>query len=66
MTAYKPEAEVFTSGGPFVMLTARDGSATVDLYLTNVEARELAAAIEHTADMAARGTEHAVSVAISP
>jgi hypothetical protein len=62
--AYAPAAEVFTSGGPFTMLTVKDGTATVDLFLEQREARELAAAIEDTADKAAAGTEYSVAVPI--
>ncbi len=65
VTAYKPEIELFTSGIAFAaMLTVKDGTSTVDVWLEQREARELAAAIEHTADMAAAGTEHAATVAI--
>lgn len=62
---YKPAVELFTSGGPFTMVTVKDGDRVVDLFLEQREARELAAAIEHTTDMAASGTEYSVNVAIS-
>lgn len=60
--AYAPEAEVYTSGGPFVMFTARDGTGVVDLFLSRREAKELAAALDHHADLSATGTESAATI----
>ena len=41
VTAYKPEIELFTSGIAFAaMLTVKDGTSTVDVWLEQREARE--------------------------
>lgn len=65
MTAYRPTADLYTSGGPFVTLTASDGTSTVGLIIEQREAYALAAAIEETADKAVGGHEYAVAVAIT-
>lgn len=63
---YQPTAEVYTSGGDLVMVTASDGNAKVELYLERREAYALAAAIERGADMSGLGGEYDTQVPVGP